>query len=111
MMAFSGCPKLKEVVLNQGLKEIGDEAFYSCNSIQKLLFPGSIERLGDNLCWNCLSLSEVVLEEGVRCIGSDMFRYCKNLKALALPSSIQEIGQNSMLSVTDLYLQTDEVPD
>lgn len=111
MMAFSGCPKLKEVVLNQGLKEIEDEAFYSCNSIQKLLFPGSIERLGDNLCVNCLSLSEVVLEEGVRCIGSDMFRYCKNLKALALPSSIQEIGQNSMLSVTDLYLQTDEVPD
>lgn len=111
MMAFSGCPKLKEVVLNQGLKEIGDEAFYSCNSIQKLRFPGSIERLGDYLCGNCLSLSEVVLEEGIRCIESDMFRYCKKLKTLALPSSIQEIGQSSMLSVTDLYLQTDEVPD
>lgn len=111
MMAFSGCPKLKEVVLNQGLKEIGDEAFYSCNSIQKLRFPGSLERLGDNLCGNCLLLSEVVLEEGIRCIGSDMFRYCKKLKTLALPSSIQEIGQSSMLSITDLYLQTDEVPD
>ena len=111
MMAFSGCPKLKEVVLNQGLKEIGDEAFYSCNSIQKLRFPGSIERLGDYLCGNCLSLSEVVLEEGIRCIESDMFRYCKKLKTLALPSSIQEIGQSSMLSVTDLYLKTDEVPD
>lgn len=111
MMAFSGCPKLKEVVLNQGLKEIGDEAFYSCNSIQKLRFPGSIERLEDNLCGNCLSLSEVVLEEGIRCIGSDMFRYCKNLKTLALPSSIREIGKSSMLSVTDLYLKTDEVPD
>ena len=111
MMAFSGCPKLKEVVLNQGLKEIGDEAFYSCNSIQKLRFPGSIERLEDYLCGNCLSLSEVVLEEGIRCIGSDMFRDCKNLKTLALPSSIQEIGQNSMLSVTDLYLKTDEVPE
>lgn len=111
MMAFSGCPKLKEVVLNQGLKEIGDEAFYSCRSIQKLRFPGSIERLEDNLCGSCLSLSEVVLEEGIRCIGSDMFRDCKNLKTLTLPSSIQEIGKSSMLSVTDLYLKTDEVPD
>lgn len=111
MTAFSGCPKLKEVILNQGLEEIGDEAFYSCNSIQKLRFPGSIERLEDHLCGSCLSLSEVVLEEGIRCIGSDMFRDCKNLKTLALPSSIQEIGQNSMLSVTDLYLKTDEVPE
>ena len=111
IMAFSGCPKLKEVVLNQGLKEIGDEAFYSCNSIQKLRFPGSIERLEDYLCGNCLSLSEVVLEEGIRCIGSETFRGCKNLKTLTLPSSIHEIGRNSMLSVTNLYLKTDEVPD
>ena len=111
MMAFSGCPKLKEVVLNQGLEEIGDEAFFSCNSMQKLRFPGSIEKLEDNLCSNCLSLSEVVLEEGIRCIGSETFRDCKNLKTLTLPSSIQEIGKNSMLRVTDLYLKTDEVPD
>lgn len=111
MTAFSGCPKLKEVVLNQELEEIGDEAFYSCNSIQKLRFPGSIGKLEDNLCESCLSLSEVVLEEGIRCIGSETFRGCKNLKTLTLPSSIQEIGQNSMLSVTDLYLKTDEVPD
>ena len=109
--AFSGCPKLKEVVLNQGLEEIGNEAFYSCNSIQKLRFPGSIEKLENNLCESCLSLSEVALEEGIRCIGPETFLGCKDLKTLTLPSSIQEIGQNSMLSVTDLYLKTDEVQD
>ena len=37
---------MKDINLPEGLKEIGDEAFYDCNSLESIYIPESVEKIG-----------------------------------------------------------------
>ena len=45
--AFCNCKKLREVVLNDGLRKIGGSAFISCTSLQHITLPVTITEIGD----------------------------------------------------------------
>ena len=42
--AFSGCP-LRSIVLNEGISEIGDDAFNGCRFLSELIIPDSVEKM------------------------------------------------------------------
>ena len=41
--AFKDCNKLQEVVLNDGLRDIGESAFQSCSALQRITIPSTSE--------------------------------------------------------------------
>lgn len=47
--AFENCRQLSKCVLPEGLKEVQDRAFVN-TSIYKIIFPKSIEKLGEDVC-------------------------------------------------------------
>ena len=46
--AFNGCKSLKELVLPEGLCNIGESAFNYCNSLEKVIIPNSVDTIGEN---------------------------------------------------------------
>ena len=89
---FNNCYRLKEVVLNDGLVEIGRKAFRGCISLESITFPSTITNIGDYAFTGCSKLRKVDLNEGLERIGNHMFYFCDSLESVNFPSTLIEIG-------------------
>ncbi|MGC7153957.1 leucine-rich repeat protein [Metamycoplasma hominis] len=98
--AFSGCRNLKEVILNEGLEKIGDEAF-SSTKIESITIPGSIKEIGGYAFSSCKNLKEVILNEGLEKIDYGTFQDT-NIESITIPGSIKEIGGYAFSGCTNL---------
>ncbi|MCI8309208.1 MAG: leucine-rich repeat domain-containing protein [Clostridia bacterium] len=43
---FIKCSNLKEIIIPEGIKEIGDNVFQNCVNLKKITFPKSLEKIG-----------------------------------------------------------------
>jgi len=89
--AFHSREHLKEVVLNEGLINIGLGAFMNCSSLQSIKLPSTVKEIDNDSFCSCKSLVEVVLNDRLREIGSNAFNNCTTLKSITLPSSINVV--------------------
>lgn len=76
---FSGCDSLKNVVLGDGVKNIGDKAFERCGSLKTITLPDSVTRIGGQAFESCGSLIDVTIGKNVTDIGSWAFQNCMKL--------------------------------
>ena len=61
METFSGAAALKNIIFEDGVKTLGPYAtFYKCVSLEKIIIPDSIERMGDPAFLGCINLKEIV---------------------------------------------------
>ncbi len=60
---------LEEVVIEDGVINIGAFAFYGCYSLTKITIPEGITKIGDCAFLSCSSLSDISLPDSVRTIG------------------------------------------
>ena len=84
--------KADEVTIPDGVKVIGEEAFYECSTLKSVTIPGSVVCIGKSAFENCEKLASVTIADGVKIIGSSAFQFCKKLTALTIPDSVTEIG-------------------
>jgi len=91
--AFAEHTKLREVVLNDGLRVIGKFAFHLCTTLQRIVIPSTVTMIGSNAFYGCSELKEVVLNEGLQTIGDTVFHNCKALQCIAIPSTVDGIGR------------------
>ena len=71
--AFSGCDRLIELQLNEGLKVVGGRAFEGCTSLRSFTLPSSVTKLCHDAFATCSSLVELQLNEGLQVIGELAF--------------------------------------
>ena len=113
--AFAGsiCP-VRNVVIEEGVKEIGKYAFQDAY-LQSIVIPDSVEEIKE-YTFSSGWINSIVIGEGVRVIGKSAFEDC-NIDSLTLPESLQEIGERAFynsdiqsveikLSAIALILQT-----
>ncbi len=72
--------------------EIGEGAFESCNSFQKLNLPRDLKKIGPRAFKGCLLSGELDIAYNVTEIGDYAFSGCTGLTKLSLTSSLQRIG-------------------
>ena len=60
------------------MKILNNGIFRGCTSLYKIIIPGNVEEIGNNL-FSHSGLKEIIIEEGVKSIGSSTFYNCKNL--------------------------------
>ena len=89
---FRGFAELREVVLNEGLTEIGEHAFKDCDKLQEITIPSTVVRIRRFAFSGCIQLKTAVLNEGLMEIGHRVFAGCKALQRITIPSSVLEIG-------------------
>ena len=128
---FSGCNKLKTVVINGNLTTVADGLFYDCSSLTSITLPDTITAIGSMAFENCTSLTSfaipstvtrigarafynsgitsAVVPDSVTDFGTDVFCECKKLQSAKLPSGLTEIPSNTFASCTSL--KTFEFPE
>lgn len=90
--AFSECSSLIDLTLGKGLETIESYAFQSCSSLKKLYLPTTLKRIGYNAFSSCNSLTEIDFAEGLTDIESSAFQYCSSLQDVHLPTSLKRIN-------------------
>ena len=94
--------KDSEVVIPEGVTEIGDWAFERCRSLSSITIPESVTEIGRDAFYYCSNLKSITIPEGVREIGRDAFRYCSSLTSITIPESVREIGEDAFYGCSSL---------
>ena len=84
--------ELKEVVIEEGVTEIGVDAFSVCTSLETVILPESLQKIGEKAFSYCTSLKTINIPDSVNVIGPKAFFFCKSLTSIDIPEGITEIG-------------------
>lgn len=109
---------LKEIFIPDGVKKIGDRAFYQCKLLTEVKIPASVTEIAGSAFWNCTALKKAVfagggalesiadnafngsgvtslnLPQGLKTIGGGAFAYC-DLTSVTLPVSLETLGEGA----------------
>ena len=90
--AFSDCTALTSVSIPDSVTRIGEAAFSQCAALAKVRVPDSVTQLGRAVFSGCSSLTDVTLPAGLTEISDDLFFACESLERVVLPDSVRAIG-------------------
>ncbi len=84
--------EIVSVIIQSGVTDICDYAFYDCTSLQSITIPQGVSSVGAYAFHNCRSLSYITLPSTVKTICDHAFEYCPSLKQINIPQSVTSIG-------------------
>ncbi len=126
--SFSGTENLKNVRINESIKEIDIRAFYK-SGLTSITLHNSLSQIGymafaycDKLAkienisnvaenegiidlgafQNCTSLTEITLPDNITRMEGYTFIECKNLKYITLPQSLMSVGEQGLRTNYDI---------
>ncbi|MBR4842955.1 MAG: leucine-rich repeat protein, partial [Bacteroidaceae bacterium] len=89
---FSSSRGIRKVSLGSNISEIGDAAFYWCDSLTSIRLPESVVSIGSQAFFRCDTLSFVNIPSKVKIIKGEAFEYCSELQSITIPASVDTIG-------------------
>jgi len=106
--AFDVCYSLESVTIPDSVTSIGNSAFSSCSSLKSLVIPDSVTEIGNYAFFDC-PFTSFTVPDSVTSIGEFAFKSCTSLKSIAVSDSVTVIGQHAFDNCTALTSFT--VPD
>lgn len=86
-----GWPRLKKIILPEGVESIGQYAFCCCNELSEIILPQSLKSIEDYAFDWARGLDSIDLPSGLESIGVCAFLW-SSLKHAELPASLKSIG-------------------
>lgn len=90
---FNGCRLLKSVTIN-GLQKIADNMFFNCSALENLYIEEGTEEIGWGAFSGCRTLKNFILPDSLKTIGSSAFLNCENITSVTIPENLVEIGSS-----------------
>ena len=88
--------KIKEIIIENGVTNIGGEAFFDCSNLTSITIPNSVTSIGHLAFFGCYQLLTITIPSSVKSIGNEAFANCSSLYALTnLAKTPQEISENT----------------
>ena len=81
---FNGLTSLETIIFPTGLAKIGDNAFTNCKGLKSLEFPDSLTKIGESAFSGCTGLTYISYGNGIDDIGRNAFGGCTNVKVIDL---------------------------
>lgn len=92
---FAGVPSIESVYLDNGITEIGTEAFQDCTGIKMMTLPSTVTKVGAYAFSGCTSLKSISLPSGIQSINPSTFYNCSSLLSVTIPNNVTYIGSNA----------------
>ena len=108
--AFYDCSSITSVTLPNSVTRIGSSAFHSCSSLTSITIPNSVTSIGNSAFYNCYSLTSVSLGNSVTSIRSSAFSSCYSLTSVTIPNSVTSIGGDAFSSCTQVTVECTTPP-
>jgi len=89
--AVSSCAYLTSITIPNGLKSIGNSAFYM-TCVSSISIPSTVTTIAANAFYGSNNLTSVTIPLGVESIGDFAFAQCANLANVSIASSVNSIG-------------------
>ena len=100
--AFNFCTCLKSVTIPDGVTKIGKWAFDRCTSLTSIIIPNSVTKIGDWAFTSCKSLTNITIPDSVTEICENAFCACTSLTSITIPNSVTGIGWEAFRGCTSL---------
>lgn len=85
--AFFASGTLEQLVVDGGVREIGESAFFGCRQLVSVSFERGLEQLKDSAFAGCESLTQVTLPWGTSAVGRMAFFGCTRLSFVKMPTT------------------------
>ena len=119
---LSGDKKIQNVIIEDGAKSIGKEAFCYCENLQSISIPESVKSIGESAFLGCKGLqdkngmviiqntlfdyfgqeTDVTIPDGVKTIGKFAFCLCKKITSITISKDVTSIGELAFSNCTKL---------
>ena len=83
--------KIKKVVIENGVTNIGSYAFREYKSLTSITIPNSVTSIGEYAFSDCSSLTSMTIPNSVTSIGEYAFFKCSGLISITIPNSVTSI--------------------
>ena len=93
--------KIKKVVINNGVTNIGSAAFFGCSNLTSISIPNSVKSIGNHAFYNC-GLTSVTIPNSVKSIEEATFCDCTKLTSVTIPNSVTSIGNHAFYGCSSL---------
>ena len=94
------CDSMQTVVIQNGVTNLGRNAFYGCTGLTSVSIPGSVSELGQETFRDCSSLTSVTIPIDVTRIGDWLFAGCSSLTNIVIPAGVTSIEPHSFADCT-----------
>ena len=85
---------VKSIVIPRSVKTIGSYAFGNVHGLTSITLPDSIKTINSYAFNNCSGLTSITIPDSVTSIGSHTFDGCSNLKSITIGNSVTNIGSH-----------------
>lgn len=89
---FLNGQEIHDLIIPDGVKVIGNFAFYRCFGLTSVKIPHTVTTIGSYAFDECINLTSIDIPHTVTTIGSGAFEGCKGLKDITLPLYLKELG-------------------
>lgn len=97
---------ISEVIIEDGITNIGINAFVDCHELETIMFGNSVFGIAKGAFYRCEKLQSVVLPDSLEIIGSDAFSGCSGLTNINFPDSVTDIGEYAFYDCTAMKSAT-----
>lgn len=93
---------IEKVIIESGVTNIGNGAFYSFSKLTSVSIPISVNSIGNESFSGCGQLTEVELPTEIKSIGTGAFYGCTKLRTIRIPDEITFIDHATFSDCTNL---------
>ncbi|MCL2328052.1 MAG: leucine-rich repeat protein [Bacteroidetes bacterium] len=100
--AFRAVVNLSSVSIGNTVTDIGEYAFFQCTALSSITIPNSVTTIRQSAFSGCSNLSAIVIPNSVTSIGLYAFSNCSNLSSVSFGNGITNIGNYSFQNCNGL---------
>ncbi len=99
---FEDAEDVKQIIIKDGITELGRLCFEHCVSLEKVEMSDSVQKIGKSAFSECWKLKEIRLSPNITQIGRDAFLNCRSLKKIELPEKLEKYHKDAIWGCTAL---------
>lgn len=98
------CSIIEEIVIEEGVTEIGTLAFPDFRALEKVKIASSVKIIGQLAFDNCTNLNTIEIPYGVNTISDSAFKRCYYLSEIIIPDSVTSINDSAFTDCLSLTI-------